>query len=77
MSKDEYERWYHERCRELADLLMEALFVAMDINQAHDIWDYIERKVKELKLPKQKCKRCGAELEYWDYKMRQDTVRSV
>ena len=69
MSKDEYDQWYQERKRELADLLIDALLIACDINEYDDIWGCIERKVKSLGLPKQKCKRCGAELEYWDYKM--------
>ena len=69
MKKEWYDEYYKDRALEMADHLVEALLIACDINEYVDIWDCIERKVKSLDLPKQRCKRCGAELEYWDYKM--------
>ena len=67
----DYEEWYREQALELAGHLIRALHVAVNINEADSLWDTIEAKIKSLNLPKQKCCRCGAEMEYWDWALRQ------
>jgi len=71
MSGFDYDKWYNEQARELADLLMKALHVASNINRADYLWDCIKKTIDELDLPKQKCYRCGAEMSYWDWALRQ------
>jgi len=66
----DYELWYQRQALKLAELLMEALHVAININHT-DLWDVIEGKIRDLNLPKQKCRRCGAKMDYWDWAIRQ------
>ena len=67
----DYEEWYRKQARELANLLMRALLVATNINEADDLWKPIKTKIESLNLPNQKCKRCGTEMTYWDWALRQ------
>jgi len=63
----DYEEWYREQAERLAELLMEALDVACNINEADSLWDPIKQKIQELDLPPRPCKRCGKMLSYWDW----------
>jgi len=66
-----YDRWYEKQALELARLLMEALHVANNINEADSLWEVIKEKIESLDLPNQKCKKCGKEMKHWDWAIRQ------
>jgi len=69
-SEFEYEKWYKKEALRLAELLMEALKVANNINEQNELWDVIEKKVKSLNLPNQNCVRCSSTMPYWDWALR-------
>jgi len=76
-----YNKWYYKQAFKLAGLLMEALHVAMNINEADSLWNVIHEKIEDLDLPYQKCKKCGVKMKYWDWAIRQgfcdDCIREI
>ena len=65
------EKWFNMQARQLADLLMQALHVACSINRDYYLWGCIEKTIKGLNIPDQKCIRCGATMDYWNWALRQ------
>jgi len=70
-----YKEWYQKRAFKLAKLLMKALHVAFDINEADSLWRVIHEKIESLNLPDQKCKRCGVKMKYWEWAINQGYCR--
>jgi len=66
---------YQKKALELAQLLMEALRVASDINEADSLWKVIHEKIESLDLPDQKCLGCGVRMKYWDWAINQGYCR--
>jgi len=71
LKESSYKEWYNKQAEELASLLMRALDIACRINRADYLWEGIKKTIDDLGLPNQKCCRCGAEMSYWDWALRQ------
>jgi len=70
MNGQQEDGWYRKETLRLAELLMDALHAACNINEADSLWKPIKEKIEALNLPKQKCIRCGIEMSWWDWAIR-------
>jgi hypothetical protein len=70
-SDNDYNKWYEKRREELGKILIQALCISMDTSDIYKMGDTIEKWIKDLNLPDEKCSMCGKVMIFFDYHLKQ------
>jgi len=70
MIKD-FNKFLEKRKLDLGNYLMEAFLAALDTGDIYSIGDNLERMIKQIDLPYQKCSRCQNKMSYFEYHLKQ------
>ena len=70
MIKD-FNKFLEKRKLDLGNYLMEAFLAALDTGDIYSIGDNLERMIKQIDLPYQKCSRCQNKMSYFEFHLKQ------